>query len=207
MAFLLLSRWLSRLRLACPWRLPTKVWLAYSTLAPHTHFGQALCLHAECLWAIWSVVALSVKSSAKGSILSVLYSGKYLWSLNCGSRDIEVKALWLSADPHCYICGAGTLVFFDLDVKLEVVISIWLVMREDQLAVWHGTPLCNVITEDAKSMGFIWQTWCDVESAQSTFYRQFLSNLLTPHICGWAELLFLQNGIQTVSPKWNDLTW
>lgn len=145
----------------------------YSTLAPHTHLGQTLCLPAVCLWVIWSGVALSVKNSAKGSILSVLYSGIYLWSLNCGSKDIEVKVLWLPADPDFYICGASSLVFFDLDIKLEVVISIWLVMREDQLAVWHGTPLCNVITEDAKSMGFIWQTWCDVESAQSTFYRQF----------------------------------
>lgn len=142
----------------------------------------------------------------KGSILSVLYSGIYLWSLNCGSKDIEVKALWLPADPDFYICGASSLVFFDLDVKLEVVISIWPVMREDQLAVWHGTPLCNVITKDAKSMGFIWQTWCDVESAQSTFYRQFLSAFFDSTYLWLSRVAVSPKRDSDSIPKWNDLT-
>lgn len=161
---------------------------------PHTYLSQTLCFPPVCLWVVCRVVVLSVNCSIKGIhslfcflFCYVLYSGIYLWSLNCGSKDIEVKTFWRPVDPDFCICVASSFVFFDLDLKLEFGISIWPVIQEDQLAVWRGTPLCNAITEYAKSTGFIWQTWCDVESAQSTFSRQFLSHFLTLHICGWAE--------------------
>lgn len=79
-------------------------------------------------------------------------------------------------------------------------------MREDQLAVWHGTPLCNVITKDAKSMGFIWQTWCDVESAQSTFYRQFLSAFFDSTYLWLSRVAVSPKRDSDSIPKRNDLT-
>lgn len=71
---------------------------------------------------------------------------------------VVVKTLksksWLPADPDVFIPCASSLVFFDSNGELEVILAYDSV---DQRAVWHGSPLCNVITEDAKVMEFIRQ--------------------------------------------------
>lgn len=177
----------SMAKLACPWQLPPKVWLEYNTLAPLTHFSQALfpcCVpgsNLECR-------TLSVKCTVKGLCFSVFCI------LGCIYEVLIVIAkTWHEVRAPPTSCWSRFLYLWCQQSSF-----LWLGYRNwgcdfylagDARGPTCCLTLCNVITEDAKSMEFIWQTWCDVETAQSTFYR-----LTVPVKRLAAKLLFLQNG-------------
>lgn len=169
-------------KLACPWQLPPKVWLEYNTLAPLTHFSQALfpcCVpgsNLECR-------TLSVKCTVKGLCFSVFYILGCIYEvlIVIAKTWHEVRAPRLPADPDFYTCGASSLVFFDLDIEIEVAISIWLVMQEGQLAVWHCVMSLRKMPRAWSSYGKLDVMW-KLHRAHFIDWL-FLSNDLQPRCC------------------------
>lgn len=161
-------------KLACPWQLPPEVWLEFNTLAPLTRFSQAVFL---CCVSGSNLECRTLSVTVKGLCFSVFYILGCIYEVLIVKEDIEVRA----APTSCW----------------SRFLYLWC---QQSSFLWHGyrawgcdfylagdargptccLTLCNAITEDAKSMEFIWQTWCDVETARSSFYRLFLSNDLRP---------------------------